>query len=202
MVVFYKFVREDLGYLNVTRLAWKFNEATGPFKLLESDDDCGHLSMKICKELHVYVEHYIDTPVFALVEAADAEVDEDENDVEDEVEEVNLGGVDDTELEDEDDMIGEDVREDPPEIFSDFVYSEEEQPELYPTVENEDEAAVTRRNAISLFGSAPSISQQTEEAPNSRGEDSDDGDSISEGANEGDDSNPRGLDFLSSMKRI
>ncbi|KAB1228268.1 hypothetical protein CJ030_MR7G001995 [Morella rubra] len=50
VVVFYKFVREDLGYLNVTRLAWKFDEAVGPFKLLESDDDCRHLSVKIYKE--------------------------------------------------------------------------------------------------------------------------------------------------------
>ncbi|KAB1219892.1 hypothetical protein CJ030_MR3G009534 [Morella rubra] len=157
VVVFYKFVREDLGYLNVTRLAWKFDEAAGPFKLLESDDDCRHLS------------HYIGTPMFAIVEAGDAKVDEDKNDVEDEVEEVNLGGADDTELEDEDDMAGEDVREDPAEIFSDFVYSEEEQPELYPTVENEDEAAVARRNVISWFGSAPSVSRQTKEAPDLRG---------------------------------
>ncbi|KAB1218032.1 hypothetical protein CJ030_MR3G014558 [Morella rubra] len=133
-------------------------------KLLESDDDCRHLSVKICKEqskeLHVYVEHYIDTPMFAIVEAADAEVNKDENDVE----EVNyLGGADDTELEDEDNMAGEDVREDPPEIFSDFVYSEEEQPELYPTMENEDEVAIARRNVISWFGSAPSVNRQTED---------------------------------------
>ncbi|KAB1223900.1 hypothetical protein CJ030_MR2G023343 [Morella rubra] len=75
-IVIKNYARKHLGYLNVSRLAWRFYDGgAGEVSYVEIDEDCRYLIDMVRKmnpkELHIYIEHSIDDLVF---------VTEDEND--------------------------------------------------------------------------------------------------------------------------
>ncbi|KAB1202303.1 hypothetical protein CJ030_MR8G008701 [Morella rubra] len=165
-IVIKNFARTHLGYLNLSRLAWRFyDKDVGEISYIESDDDCWNLIETVrkdnVKELHIYIEHSMDDPIFKNDEINDcartdgvgggALYDDGPADSYD------IGGVKDDGGADHgvggDNVgIGEDEQE--PVIFSDFEDSEPKGPKLYNTVENQEEAAKARENVMSLFGSA------------------------------------------------